>query len=87
MMLHTCLYMYTLTEKLGGDKMTFDIILYIAIEMAEAMFNINDKRKGSLNVEAVYERVLRDFFQDERPEKSLINNQKVPKIGNQGNTD
>ena len=66
-MLHISLYMYGLTEKLGGNKMSFDILLYIAIEMAESMFNSNEKRKGVLNVEAVYERILRDFFEGERP--------------------
>jgi len=65
--------MYGLTEKLAAKKMTFDIILYIAIEMAESMFNSNEKRKGALHVEAVYDRVLRDFFQGERPgEQSMI---------------
>ena len=62
MMLHTSLYMYGLTERLGAHKMSFDIMLYIAIEMAESMFNSYEKRKGALHVEAVYERILRDFF-------------------------
>ena len=52
--------------------MTFDVILYVAIEMSEAMFRGTGKRKGKLNVEVVYESILRDFFQDERPDKGMI---------------
>ena len=72
LMLHISLFMYALNSKLPGDKMTFDIILYVAIEMSEAMFRGKGKKKGKLNVELIYESILRDFFQDDRPDKGMI---------------